>query len=389
MKLLFYDENSIEDRILREAILDNASDIHFEPFEDEVIVRFRINGSMVIYMNLKVEEYNLVLSRLKIQAQMDITEKKRAQDGKVKFIINKKVYNCRLSTMPVIFGEKLVIRIMYDEKFNSSLDGLNFSSSQLIKIQKIINLNSGILIINGPTGSGKSTTIYSILNIIKGDKINIITLEDPVEVQIKGINQIELNEKKGITFCEGLKGCLRQDPDVLMIGEIRDEETAKIAIRAAITGHKVYSTIHAKSPREVYFRLIDMGVESYLLKEAVKGIISQRLVNILCNKCKQKYCKVNYKGTEVTLYKKSGCNLCKGNGYISRRMISTVIYIDSEIKERLTGLVEDKSLLNNFEMLSSLNELVLQGKIDCFDYINFIEEEELNEGKLREFIINY
>ena len=132
MKLLFYDENSIEDRILREAILDNASDIHFEPFEDEVIVRFRINGSMVIYMNLKVEEYNLVLSRLKIQAQMDITEKKRAQDGKVKFIINKKVYNCRLSTMPVIFGEKLVIRIMYDEKFNSSLDGLNFSSSQLI-----------------------------------------------------------------------------------------------------------------------------------------------------------------------------------------------------------------------------------------------------------------
>ena len=235
---VFYSVENLEDSIFKEAVIMKASDIHFEPVNSIVHVRYRISGRLILVKKLLMKDYLKVLSKFKILGNMDITEKRKAQDGKIIMNIGQKKYNCRLSTMPVLSGEKLVLRIIYEEKYQK-LSDLNFSIKQKEKIKKIMDISNGLVIINGPTGSGKTTTLYSMLGEIKDDDINITTLEDPVEITMEGINQITLNPKKNITFAEGLRGILRQDPDVIMVGEIRDEETAKIAVRSSITGHRV------------------------------------------------------------------------------------------------------------------------------------------------------
>ena len=280
--ILNFKEDTLEEDIFKDAIKNKASDIHFEPIKDIVNIRFRINGALILVRKIKFNEYLKITSRLKVKSNLDITEKRRPQDGKLFINFNDKIYNCRISTVPVVNGEKIVVRILYNDKYLSSLEELNFSKEQQEIINKIVRLKNGLIIVNGPTGSGKSTTLYSILNKIKNENINIETLEDPIEVYMDGLNQINLNEKIGITFESGLRSMLRQDPDVIMVGEIRDETTAKMAIRAAITGHKVYSTIHTKSPREVILRLEEMGCKRYLIKDALAGIISQRLIKLLC-----------------------------------------------------------------------------------------------------------
>lgn len=369
---------NMEEEIIYEGIKAGASDIHFEPTKLSLNIRFRINGDLVLVKKIPLESYGQIISRLKIKANMDITEKRVPQDGKLSINIRGNSYDCRLSTVPLIYGEKLVLRILYADRFLYDLEELKLTNKQKEKLNKIVKTKNGIVLINGPTGSGKSTTLYTILNSIKGENINVTTLEDPIEVFIEGINQINLNPKIGITFAKGLRSILRQDPDVIMLGEIRDEETAKMAIRAAITGHKVYSTIHTKSPREVYFRLEEMGVPFYLIKDAVTGIISQRLIKTLCPKCKilgeSKY----IKGKTIKTYYKGGCPNCNGTGYVGRSIIASIINIDNALRKASLNSKEVSGFTNE-EMLENLFQLLEKGEIDYYDYLDFIEGEELSE----------
>ncbi|MBM6838473.1 Flp pilus assembly complex ATPase component TadA, partial [Clostridium saudiense] len=231
------------------------------------------DGRLVITNILTLDEHLKVVSKLKVKSNLDITERRRPQDGKLTFKLNDKNYDLRLSFTNTIFGEKLVIRILYGQVFNYKLDSLRLTEKQMKKIKEIMKVSNGLVLINGPTGSGKSTTLYTVLQEVNTEEVNITTLEDPVEVIIERINQIALNKTIDLNFAEALRSTLRQDPDIIMIGEIRDDETAVIASRAAITGHKVYSTIHTKTPREVFFRLEDMGVKNYIIKDALVGII--------------------------------------------------------------------------------------------------------------------
>ena len=228
-----------------------------------------------------------------------------------------------------------------------------------------------------PTGSGKSTTLYTVLQEVNTEDVNITTLEDPVEVIIERINQIALNKTIDLNFAEALRSTLRQDPDIIMVGEIRDDETAVIASTAAITGHKVYSTIHTKTPREVFFRLEDMGVKNYIIKDALVGIISQRLIRTLCNDCKVLEGEVEIKDQKFNVYKKQGCNKCNFTGYKGRALVAAVHHINKEYKRKLNDLYEDDSLLSNKEMIENLKELLKEGLISCDDYNVFLEVEEI------------
>jgi len=380
--VLDYRHDNMEEKIFEEAVALGASDIHYEPVNKALNIRFRINGSLILVRKLILSEYGKIISRLKVKSNMDITEKRIPQDGKLFMNCDNQVYNCRLSTIPVVDGEKLVLRILYGDKYLSDISELNFTEEQQKTLKKIIALNSGLVIINGPTGSGKSTTLYTILNSIKGNHINITTLEDPIEVTMEGINQINLSTKKGITFSTGLRSVLRQDPDVVMVGEIRDEETAKMAVRASITGHKVYSTIHTKSPREVLLRLEEMGVSGYLVRAALGGIVSQRLIRILCKKCRRKIGEVKLENNIIDIYTKQGCDNCNGIGYGGRGLVSSVNYIDRDTREKIKDIYSDESLLSNEQMIMVIHSLLKKGSIDYYDYLNFIQGEELDEGTL-------
>lgn len=377
--ILDYKYKEIEETVMKSAIFKNASDIHFEPTYTGLNIRFRINGDLILVKKIKLNEYEKLLSRLKLKGKMDITEKRKPQDGEMLFLVESKNYNCRLSTIPVSYGEKLVIRIMYENKYKAQLSELNFSKNQIKNIKSIINKRNGLIIINGPTGSGKSSTLYTILNYLssQGKGINITTIEDPVEVQVKNINQMSLNEKMGITFKEGLKHIMRQDPDVIMVGEIRDTETAMIAVRAALTGHLVLSTLHSSDGYEVYLRLQEMGVLEYLLRDALVGIISQRLIKVLCTECKgQDEVKI-IEGKETHVYKRNGCKLCSGTGYVKRSLVSAVHYIDKDFKKKINEENNLEELLSNKEMKLTLNYLIKTGDIDYEQYIDFLIGEEL------------
>ncbi|MPL93635.1 hypothetical protein SDC9_39769 [bioreactor metagenome] len=374
-KIFLGEREELFEIILAKAISLNASDIHFEPQEEDIFIRFRVDGVLIDFTKIKNNEYQKLLSKIKLNGNMDITERRRPQDGKTLINIKNKSYDLRLSTIPIIYGEKLVIRILYGEVFNYDINSLNMNENQLRKLKKIMSLKHGLVIINGPTGSGKSSTLYCILKEINKKDINITTLEDPIEVMIKGINQVSLNRKANITFATGLRSILRQDPDVLMIGEIRDEETANMAVTASLTGHKVYSTIHTKTPQEVYFRLEDMGVKSYLIKDSLIGIISQRLIRVLCDNCKKEEKQVLFKGKEIVLYKNIGCSKCNYTGYRGRAVVSSVVSIDREIKRKITNIFQEIKELSNEEMIDNLNELLIAARISSSDYNNFLIEE--------------
>lgn len=318
LRLQDKDISIICDYIINKAIDMKASDIHIEPREEDFIIRCRVNGSLIVCSIIEMTNYLNIISRFKILSGMNIAEKRVPQDGKMVHFYNNSI-NIRVATMPTILGEKMVLRLLYNENLVIDLESLCFERIQLNLIEKMLKHNCGIILVNGPTGSGKSTTLYSILNKLNKSDINICTVEDPVEINIKGINQTSVNTKAGITFSAGLRSLLRQDPDIIMIGEIRDEETAEIAIRAAITGHLVLSTIHTNSAFGVVTRLLDMQVERYLIKDALVGCISQRLVKKLCPKCKAKKNKEEH-------YSAVGCPECNYTGYKGRALISETIY---------------------------------------------------------------
>lgn len=374
---LYIGFEEVENTIISNAIAKKASDIHFEPREKSMIVRMRIDGKLTITNLLTSDEHLKIISKLKVKSNLDITEKRRPQDGKLIFKEDDKNYDLRLSFTNTIFGEKLVMRILYGQVFNYKLDSLRLTENQMSKMKDIIRVNTGLVLVNGPTGSGKSTTLYTVLQEINTEEVNITTLEDPVEVVIEGVNQIALNKTIDLTFAEALRSILRQDPDIIMVGEIRDAETAVIASRAAITGHKVYSTIHTKTPREVLLRLEDMGVKNYLIKDSLVGIISQRLVRKLCSNCKKLEGTVMIDGKRENAYKKNGCEKCNFTGYSGREIVAAIHHINKDYRRKLENIYEDDNLLTNREMIDNLKELLKEGLISCDDYNMFLEVEEI------------
>ena len=341
IKKVFFsqDNNKIEDEIIWEAIDKKASDLHFEPYKDIVYVRVRIDGILSLLYIITKEEYSAILSRIKIKSSLDITEHRRPQDGKITMDIDGNTYDLRVSIIPVVFGEKIVLRILYNNGFNYCIDNLKLLPKQRLELEKIINKNTGLVIVNGPTGSGKSTTLYTILNYVNKSEVNVVTLEDPVEVIINGVNQMMVNSKEGVSFANGLRSIMRQDPDVIMVGEVRDEETAVMAVRAALTGHKVYTTIHSTEPREVYLRLEEMGIKSYLIRESLVGIISQRLIKMLCDSCKEEEI-ITYRGSRAKIYKRGiGCEKCNFTGYLGRALIISINEITKDVKKKLVMMI--------------------------------------------------
>ncbi|MGI5859096.1 MAG: GspE/PulE family protein [Tepidanaerobacteraceae bacterium] len=329
--------------LIHQAVKKNASDIHIEPQEKNVRIRYRLDGELVQIMLFSKALLQAVITRIKIMAGLDITKKRSPQDGSFKLTVENHTIDIRVSTIPTINGEKAVLRVLNRDRFLLSIDQLGFNKKQKNIVYKMLELPYGMILVCGPTGSGKTTTLYSMLNHVNKPNKNIVTLEDPIEYALPGINQIQINTKSGITFANGLRAILRQDPNIIMIGEIRDRETADIAIRAALTGHLVFSTLHTNNASGAIARLLDMGIESYLLASCLVGVISQRLVRKICPKCKIKYkaaendwAYLGFKDLETTLFKGKGCDCCNYTGYSGRTVIGEMIKIHSIHRELIS-----------------------------------------------------
>lgn len=345
------------DSIIREAIPHRASDVHIEPFEKVIKVRYRIDGDLQPRAEIPIESYGAVCARLKIMSGMNIAERRKPQDGRIDMTIADKEYDFRVSCLPTIHGEKFVIRILDKTSFNFSRFDLGFTENENRLVDKILARPHGIVLLTGPTGSGKSTTLYSFLKEINKPTVNIVTVEDPVEYTMTGINQTQVNNKANMTFATALRSILRQDPDIIMIGEIRDEETAQIAIRSAITGHLVFSTLHTNDAPGAIIRLEDMGVPDYLVSDALVGVIAQRLVKRLCPACKKRG-KTNAKEMEllniaepVSIFRPQGCQFCNNTGYKGRMAVHEVMYVTDDLK----------ALIVSEKTIDKLRELAKEG----------------------------
>ena len=277
------------DQIFKNAIEMRTSDIHIEPYEDEIRIRYRIDGKLHLINTLSIESLAPLVTRIKILANLNIAEKRIPQDGKIITRVDGTDVDLRVSILPIVNGEKIVIRILKREGYTTDKKKLGMNEENLRKLEKLISAPNGIILVTGPTGSGKSTTLYTVLSELNTDDVNIVTVEDPVEYSLAGINQVNVNSKAGMTFASGLRSILRQDPDIIMIGEIRDNETAEIAIKAAITGHLVLSTLHTNDSPSSISRLLDMGIEPYLVSTSLVGVIAQRLVRRICPNCREEY----------------------------------------------------------------------------------------------------
>ena len=341
-----YEETPITEivnAIIVDAIKMKASDIHFDPMEDGLKIRVRIDGALSDYSMVPLYVEKNMITRIKIISGMNITESRVPQDGAIKNSLDNIDVDLRVSCLPTNLGEKIVIRILDYKMSAAGIEELDFSKSNLEKVKKMIQIPNGIILVTGATGTGKSTTVYSILQRLNTEDSNIITVEDPIEMNIEGINQVQVNADVGLSFATALRSILRQDPDIIMIGEIRDDETAKIAVRASITGHLVLSTIHTNNSLNTIERLTDMNVERYLLGAALSGVISQRLARRLCKKCRilretNEYEKELFKknlGIEVNeIYEAQGCDECH-QGYKGRIAIQEVLLINQDIKDAI------------------------------------------------------
>lgn len=338
-------------QVLTSAVEEKASDIHIEPFEDRLLIRFRQDGLLHEHLTLPPYMQQAITTRLKIMARLDIAERRIPQDGRIKTKIAGKDIDIRVSCLPTVYGESVVMRILDRTSASFSLEKLGFPEREFSLFQELIHSPYGILLVTGPTGSGKTTTLYSALNQINSIDKKIITIEDPVEYELDGINQIHVNPKAGLTFASGLRSIVRQDPDVILIGEIRDKETADIAIQSALTGHLVFSTLHTNDAAGAISRLIEIGVEDYLLASSMIGIMAQRLVRILCPECKKKFVpdeviiekyNLNFNGRPKEIYQPSGCQKCAFSGYSGRIAIFELLVINDEIREMI---LQNKSVV--------------------------------------------
>ena len=359
------DENEMDDdddssavielveKIIDEAIESDASDIHIQPSEFELDIRYRIDGVLQSIMVLPHSRTRPINSRLKVMSNLDIAETRKPQDGRFKHSMSSgKVYDFRVSTYPTEFGEKTVMRILDPSKGKISLDKLGFSKSSLDLWHEAIANSTGIILVTGPTGSGKSTTLYATLNLLNKPGVNILTIEDPVEYNMKGIAQGQVNEKAGMTFSAALSSMLRQDPDIIMVGEMRDIDTIELAVRAALTGHLVLSTLHTNDTTSSYSRLLDMGVDPFLITSTIRAIIAQRLIRKICTSCRKKRAvnefeqeKFGFKsGEKVYESNSDGCQNCGGNGFRGRCGIYELLIPTNSINEMINNRVSDQEI---------------------------------------------
>lgn len=369
------------DYLFKNSIEMKASDIHIEPFENEIKIRYRIDGKLQTVNVINIESLVPLVTRIKILAGLNIAEKRIPQDGRIMVNIDGKDVDLRISILPVVNGEKIVIRILNTSGGNIGREKLGMSKENLQKIDRIISNPHGIVLVTGPTGSGKSTTLYTILSELNDDKVNIITVEDPVEYTLNGVNQVSVNNKAGLTFASGLRSILRQDPDIIMIGEIRDNETAEIATRAAITGHLVLSTLHTNDAPSSIIRLVDMGIKPYLVATSVVGIMAQRLVRKICINCKEPYEANEYekeilgvdKDKPLILYKGKGCGYCNDTGYLGRTGIYEVMEITREHREAI-NLGQSSDVLRDISVKNGMNTLAMECKKIVSEGITTVQE---------------
>lgn len=361
--------------IIAQAVKLRASDIHIEPFEKKLKVRCRVDGDLIEVMRPSKAAHAAIVTRIKIMGKMDISERRKPQDGRMEKAIDGRVVDMRISVLPTVFGEKVVIRILDRTSFLLTKEELGFTENNLMLFNQVVRNPNGIILITGPTGSGKSTTLYTVLAEMNTPDKNIVTVEDPVEYSLDGINQVQVNPKADLTFATGLRSILRQDPDIIMVGEIRDPETVSIAIRAAITGHLVLSTIHTNDTASTITRLVNMGIDPYLISSSVVGIVAQRLVKKICTHCKTSYT-IDDKsallvgvpeGTEI--YRGEGCPKCNGTGNLGRTAVHEVMVVDREIRNMINegkniDEIKDKAVASGMHTLKdACRELLLQGII--------------------------
>ena len=331
--------------VLRQALIDEASDIHIEMGENELRVRIRVDGILHEITTAPKSIHRSVVSRLKILAELDIAEKRAPQDGRFAVYAGDRKIDFRMSTVPTIFGEKVVLRVLEKKASSVSEESLGFDREDLQKFRRLVNSPYGMILVSGPTGSGKTTTLYTALSGLATVEKNVVTIEDPVEYTFDMINQIQVNPKAGVTFATGLRSVLRQDPDIIMVGEIRDEETAEIAVHSALSGHLVLSTIHTNDAPSTPTRFTEMGIQPFLAATSILGIISQRLVRLLCPSCKEPYKPVPEllsglnlpNDGSITLYRPKGCTECRGVGYKGREAIFEVLEINDEIRDLIVS----------------------------------------------------
>lgn len=362
--------------MIEQAVLLKASDIHIEPQEKSMRIRFRVDGRLSLYMETSAELIPSVVSRIKFIGGMNIAEKRIPQDGRINYKIGGREIDMRISVLPCVFGEKVVIRITTALSFSLVKEDIGFLPENLERFNALLKNNHGILLLTGPTGSGKSTTLYTALKEIMREDINIVTVEDPVEMIIPNITQVGVNPKAGLTFPVVLRSILRQDPDVVMIGEIRDTETAEIASSVAITGHLVLSTLHTYDAPSSIIRLVDMGVEPYMVSSSVLGVIAQRLVRTLCPHCKEEYFAGDddlellglKKGTPLKLYRAKGCNYCSGRGYQGRTAIHEIMPVTPAVKScinsgKSTDEIRETAIKEGMITLDeNIKRIVMEGK---------------------------
>ncbi len=385
-------------QLLSEAIKSRATDIHIEPFQDELRTRFRIDG---ILYDINVPEtikyfHPAIVSRVKIMAQLNIAERRLPQDGRIKIKVNEQELDLRISTLPMPFGEAVHIRVL-SPQFFLELQKLGLSSKHLKILESVIKKPHGIIFVTGPTGSGKSTTLYAALARINSAAVKIITIEDPIEYQMRGINQIQVNPKIGLNFATGLRHMLRHDPDVMMVGEVRDYETAEIAIRAALTGHLVFSTLHTNDAAGAVTRLLDMGVEPFLVSSSLECLIAQRLVRLICLKCKTPLSPekknelitqmkdVEFDPQKIQLYEGKGCEECRFTGYRGRTAIHEMLILSEPIRELIlthasSQQIKQKAVSQGMETLRHDGlQKVIAGLTTLTEVVRVTQQEELPE----------
>ena len=361
--------------MIDQAVRQRASDIHIEPMEKQVRIRYRIDGALYEKSVYNIRLLPAIVARIKIIGGMDISEKRKPQDGRITQIVDRKEFDIRVSILPTVYGEKIVMRLTSKNALTKEKSQLGLKPDELKKFDHILKHPHGILLVTGPTGSGKSTTLYTALSELNKEDVNIITVEDPVEANIDGINQVQTNNKADLTFASALRSILRQDPDIIMIGEIRDQETASIAVQASITGHLVVSTLHTNSAASTITRLADMGIEPYLIADSTIGVIAQRLVRRLCPECKRQK-KADEEGLEllqlgpdedVTIYEPCGCSRCDGTGFKGRIGVYEIMEVTQPLKSIIAkgGSAEDiksKALEEGMSTLRmSATKYVLEG----------------------------
>ena len=364
------------DSIIERGISDKASDIHIEPQDDAVNVRMRVDGILHNTLTIPKELQQSVTSRIKIMCNMDVTERRVPQDGRAIVRIRMHEADLRCSTLPTVHGEKIVMRILDRSTQFSTAEELGFYGHNLEVYQKLMENTQGVILLVGPTGSGKSSTLFAMISALNTESVNIVTLEDPVEYGIDGVNQVQVNEKTGMTFASGLRSILRQDPDIVSVGEIRDNETAEIAMRAAVTGHLVLSTLHTGDALSTLDRLSDMGIEPFMLATALKGVISQRLVRRICKHCREAYTPtpeelrnlgLDEDAQDIQFYRGTGCPECFNSGYRGRIVVAEALVVDRDVSDAIYRQAPREQLVaavneSGFEpIIANARDLVLQG----------------------------